>query len=58
MQRQLITLKAGYSQLSTHKIHKNQKFKLILPKTGSNVIATLDVQLAVMSLPHWMYNWQ
>jgi len=44
MQRQSVTLKAVYSQLSTYKIHKNQTFTLILTKIGSNVIATLDVQ--------------
>jgi len=44
MQYLSLTLKAGYSQLSKYKIHKNQKFTLILLKIGSNVIATLDVQ--------------
>jgi hypothetical protein len=41
MHHQSITLMA---QLSTYKIRKNQKFTLILPKIGSNVSATLDVQ--------------
>ena len=43
-QHQSMTLKAGYAQLSTYKTHKNQKSTLLLPKIGSNGIATLDVQ--------------